>query len=344
MGRKENECEKVTFLAEAAPASSVCVQETTKRKKRGGRKKHGRRDAAAASGDSAAATVGGDADGSRPPSRRKRLAPWVDGDGRMRSPKRRCRRVHLGLSTVVNAAGDGGAGDAAMSEEGETDDVDDSLKIDAAALEAALREPSEGGLDGDELVCAVCEQLHERNRQLTSDTLRVLGRRKLVELLQNVLHIEASGGMECTHSHMKGVRRTPGGVLFRIARDACNKEQRRALFPPDPTRQQQRQRQQQQQHEQQHGQQQRPHHRAGQRAQRQKQRRQQLEEHEKQQRKTVGDMCAETAGMLAAMTAPSVDSGAAAVTGVNANADVNTSADANANTSTDANAGAGVQR
>jgi PHAX RNA-binding domain len=69
--------------------------------------------------------------------------------------------------------------------------------------------------------------LEEPNVFLIKRAIRVIGSTRLEALLNDTLHIEATGGM-LTNDNSR--RRTPGGTFFALMRDAVSRGERYRLF------------------------------------------------------------------------------------------------------------------
>jgi PHAX RNA-binding domain len=73
----------------------------------------------------------------------------------------------------------------------------------------------------------IAQLLEEPNVFLIKRAIRVIGSTRLEALLNDTLHIEATGGM-LTNDNSR--RRTPGGTFFALMRDAVSRGERYRLF------------------------------------------------------------------------------------------------------------------
>ena len=71
--------------------------------------------------------------------------------------------------------------------------------------------------------------LSEPNVILLRDVVAVIGAERCLALLEQAQAIEAQGGLLTKSKPVR--RRTPGGVFFRLVRDACTTEERNRIFP-----------------------------------------------------------------------------------------------------------------
>jgi hypothetical protein len=86
-----------------------------------------------------------------------------------------------------------------------------------------MSEPEAVSLTAEE----IASLLEESNVLLIKKSIRVIGGTRVEAILEQALHIEATGGM-LTHDQSR--RRTPGGTFFALMRDAVSRQERYRLF------------------------------------------------------------------------------------------------------------------
>jgi PHAX RNA-binding domain len=93
--------------------------------------------------------------------------------------------------------------------------------------EISMSEPEAVYLTAEE----IAQLLGESNVWLIKRAIRVIGGTRVEAILDQTLHIEANGGML---TEDKSRRRTPGGTLFALMRDAVSRRERYRLFSVAP--------------------------------------------------------------------------------------------------------------
>jgi len=94
---------------------------------------------------------------------------------------------------------------------------------------AELKEQAQADEDVvSQLTVSITSQLREPAATLIYRVIRILGYEQATTLLARTLEIEQQGGMMLPDGTR---RRTPGGIFFLLAKQACTPEQKERLFP-----------------------------------------------------------------------------------------------------------------